>query len=465
MVVWAVTIDGEEIEPNLFDVEVTNTANPFGSYAIIKVDDTDGSRFDAYPRGTRVDIAVSNGDGQIQENDNVFPLVFDTTFAFASGVRNPITVFSGYVVERREGDNVGADVLEVEAYTFDQFLRFNRVSDSTEGLTLSEALSQIITDDTPVTYVASNVEIQDNQTLTQELRGEKVENAIQAIRSKSANEDFGVNSDIEFFFRPRESNSTSRDIDNTQWLNYDLPERGSRAKNQVTVFYDGGEESVTVADGADKQELQDSLGTDDPVSLGNQISRPGITDIDDARDVADRELEGKSTTLTGTVTTFGLFDAEPGDVIDITITPRGIDSEFRIAEITYQWATDTTQLTIVEKRGDTDQTIVDLSETLDRVELQDVNRDGVNNRVTSTSVGVIITPTGSADTVDFESAVVTNVARNRLRNAWADEGNLDITEIAVGTGTDTPKRSQTALVNETERQTASETLPDATSVA
>ena len=116
--VFRVIRDGEIVEDTVFDVDpVVDTANPFGDYAVIKMDDSEGEKFDAYARGTRVDVAVSDS--------------FDEPFR---------TRFTGYVVERRETEQDGADVLEVEAYSFDQFLRRNTVTNDQQGNTIAEAL-------------------------------------------------------------------------------------------------------------------------------------------------------------------------------------------------------------------------------------------------------------------------------------------------------------------------------------
>ena len=150
---WRVTRDGEFVEDTVFDVDpVVDTANPFGDYAVIKMDDSNGEKFENYARGTRVDVAVSENFGITFENR-----------------------FTGYVVERRETEQNGADVLEVEAYSFDQFLRRNTVTNDQQGNTIAEALEDIITTDTPVTYVVGNIDVGDEQELTRSYQGEAVE--------------------------------------------------------------------------------------------------------------------------------------------------------------------------------------------------------------------------------------------------------------------------------------------------
>lgn len=440
--IWRISKDGgTTYEPDLFDVEITDTANPFGNYAVAYLDDTEGDKFDKYPRGTRVDFEVSYNAG--------------TTF---------FERFAGFVVERRETDENGADTLEVECYSFDQLLRRGTVSRDTSGQSIAAALKQIIQEDTALTWNADLVNVVDDQQLTRNFRGEKVENAIQSLAQKSANEQFGVSSEVEFYFRIEEFAPAPRDIDNSQWLHYDIPERGKRSINEVTVWFAGGEESVTIADGGDKQELQDSIGTADPITFSQEVTREDITDIDNARDVAESILNKKAPLLTGTVTTYGLLSTAPGDVVNIEIVPRGINEEFRIAEVKYKWGTDETILTIVEKRGNNDDWKKAVTDDLSRVEMRPANRDAINNRVTNTNVAAVISTSGTVESAGFERVTLTNTARNKLRDAWGGEAPLSIAEIAVGNGDKPPNRTQNSLENELARDTVTEALPDSKTV-
>lgn len=438
---WQIVRDQTEVESDLYDVEVVDTANPFGNRAIAYIDDNSGDKFDNYTRGTRVDFEYSTNDGISYTNR-----------------------FTGYVVEARELEEQGADALVVECYSFDQFLRRDVVTNDQTGNTITEALEDIVKTDTPVTWNLSNVDVVDDQELTQSFQGERVENALQEIAAKSGNEDFGVNDSTEFFFRPRESGPAPRDIDNTQWFNYDLPEKGKETVNEVTVFFNDGNESITVDNGADRKQLQDNLGTARPVTAATEVNRPDITNIEDARDVAEKILSDRESTLTGTVSTYGLETAKPGDVVDINIIPRGIDGQFRIAEIKYRWGEAQTQITVVEKKGNQDDLLVRLSDTVKRTEMQSADRDATGNVITSTNIGVEVSGSGDVDGTSFDISRITNTARNKLRDAWAGDGNIDITDIAVGDDATQPSRTNTDLGNELERVSVSESLPTTKSV-
>ena len=486
MATFEVTRGGDTVEDTVFDVDpVVDTANPFGDYCVIKMDDSEGKKFAQYRRGTRVDVSITEDDVTTDR-------------------------FTGYVVERRETEQDGADVLEVEAYSFDQFLRRNNVTNDQKGNNISEALEDIITTDTPVTYVVGNIDVGDEQELTRSYQGEAVETVLRDLAFKSNNEDFGVNDDLEFFFRERETVHIDRGIDNTQWFNYDIPELGKETINEVEVWFDDGEESVIVDDGTDKLDLQDSLGLADPGTQRAELNRPLLTDINDAEDEGRKYLQFRNSTLSGTVTTFGLYDAEPGDTIDIEIQPRGIDEEFVIAAIEYRWGVDETILTIVEKRGDVDDILSELNESVQRVEMEGANRDAPKNRITTTDAAAIVsisddfeienenvvfvdsgetlevntgetvgaTTVENAGSVDnagsFETTQSLNVdntdrrfvndGRRAVRDTWIGGDAPDISTLVVGDDSSGLSRSNDALRNQTNSASVSESLPNSKTV-
>jgi hypothetical protein len=456
MTVWRVERNNTEFVDNLFDVEVADAINRFGRHAIAYIDDSAGEKFDKFPRGTRVDFEYSTDGGSTFQNR-----------------------FSGYVVETTEANRSGADALEVEAYSFDHFLRRNTNERDLSGKTISTALQELIEDFTPVTYDASLVTVKNDETLNRGFRGDKVDTIINDLSSKSTNEEFGVNDDIEFFFRPQETEKAPRNIDNTQWLDYDLPEKGKEAVNEVKVFYNDGNDAVIVDDGNDKQELENTLNTPKPVTLESELQFNDITTEEAAKEKAEQVLNERATTLTGTVTTFDLFDASPGDVIDVEIVERGLNSEFRIAAIEYRWGPDETILTIRENKGGQTDKLVRLVDRLDRVELRTADRDAVATRFLEpgtteidfeVTVDVVVRNSSNArfqpgfgrDTIGFgredlgfgnepdtfvseQLTRVTNVFMNAVRDGWKGDTPPAIDTVALGSGDSTPSRSDTSL--------------------
>jgi len=433
---WRIEVnDGAEVLTNddgLYDVEIVDTFNPFGDFATAFFDDLGGALFDKFQRGTKVVFQYSN-DGFQTVNDR----------------------FVGYVVNDLPRDSDGAEQLEVEAYSFDQFLRGDEVTNDQTGNTIFEALEDVIkTDVPPVEWDASLVDVENNQELTESYQGDKVEDFLLSIRQKSAGEIFSVTENLKFKFQRAEVERAPRDISNSQWIQHDLGEQGGETKNQVIVSYDNGNEAVVVDNSRDQLNIQDNLGAVGPGQQGESITLPDITNREDAIAAGEQYLNGRASTLTGSVTTFDLIDAEPSQVLAVTIDSRGIDGDFRIAENKIRWRSETNELTLVEKKGADDDILIAQSKTLDRVENRPRDNTVVPDKTTDTDVEIELSVSGDLDGTTFDNAVVTNVGRNAIRDAWIDGTTINVSDIAVGSGTDRPVRSDSALDTELERVSA-----------
>jgi len=177
------------------------------------------------------------------------------------------------------------------------------VSNDQSGKLISDAIQDIVQTDTPVSFNAAKVNVVDDFELRRSLQDERVETALQILSFESGNEGFGVDDTLEFFFRPRERDTVSRGIENTEWFNYDIPERGKEAINEVEVRFDDGNRSVVVDNPSQKLEIQNSLNLPDPATQRARIARPEITNAQDAESEGRRFLKLKNVTLTGTITT------------------------------------------------------------------------------------------------------------------------------------------------------------------
>jgi hypothetical protein len=449
---WRIVDGGGNIEADLFDVEVTETADNFGDGAVAFLDDSSGDKFEQYPRGTRIDFEAKERS--------------ESTYS---------TELVSFVVERREKDKNGADVLEIECYDITHLLRRGQVKTDLSGQSLSSALQTIITESTPITYNSSKVTVLEDLTITRSYLNERVDVVLQEFALLSGNEEFFVDSDIEFVWQPRENSKVSRGVDNSQWLDYDIPEKAESALNEVRVYYDDGERVVTVDNPSGKKELQENIGTDRPVTFSEEKMFDDITNRDDAIAAGQRVLADREPTLTGTVTTYGLLDAEPGDAIDIVIPPRGINGEFRIAQIEYLWGRDETVLTIIENRGDIDDMLKRMSDTLKRVEMriavQDAQEDDrqidIGGPGSGESVGIRINTNVSGDiggTDVATTSVMTNAGLNAVRDGYINAGTVTIDTIAVGTDGTTPSRADTSLGSQSESVSATVSTPDNSTV-
>ena len=438
MATWELFRDGTK-EQDLINVEYIDSANPFGDYVICQIEDNQGQKFDKFEYATEIEVTVTPEGG------------------------TQLSKFTGFVVERRENDQQGQDVLEVEAYSFDQFLRQNDVSNDQSGKLISDAIEDIIKTDTPVSFNANKVSVVDDFEIRRSLQDERVETALQFLSFESGNEGFGVDDSLEFFFRPREQETITRGIDNSEWFNYDIPERGKEAVNEVEVRFNNGNQSVIVDNPSQKLDIQTSLNLPEPATQRARIARPKITNAQDAETEGRRFLELKNVTLTGTITTFGLFEAEPFDTIDVEIIPRGIDSEFIVTQIDYDWGRDETTLTIVENRGFDEDLFVRLAAKTERIDLRDTDPQAVETRIISADVAASVTTdiTAAGQTL---TATTTNDGVDEIVLGWTGAGNPNISQIVVGDKVTELSRSDSDLENQTNSASTSESFPTTESV-
>jgi hypothetical protein len=448
MAEWRLLRDGTE-EPTLYDVQTELSANPFGDVATARLDDEDGKVAERFAFGTPVELQVAPTDA--------------SGGSFSVGAFD--TDFNGFVVESKQKTDRGADIVELTIYRNDQFLRLNDVSNDQTDATIDAAIEDIIKTDTPVDYNASKVDVQDNERLTLSLQDRPVEEALLLLAFKSGDEEFGVDDTLEFFFEPREREHNDRGIAPEDVFDYDIPERGREAINEVEVRFDGGTQSVVVDAPTDKLDLQESIGLSDPGTQRKRINRPEITTVRDAEDEARQFLQVTQAAIAGEVTTFDLFDLEPFDTIDVSIPDAGVDGEFVVTSVQKEWIRDETTVGIVEKRGLDDSTIARLEDKAERVDLRGSDPDADENRVTSTEVNInldadatatVTAPGGGTTQQDVERGRVVNAGRNRIRDAWRGEKSPpDIDTLVVGSDNSGLSRSNTELRN----QTASASVP------
>jgi len=353
MVQYSVDIDGTTFS-ELNNVNGDTTINPFGDRFVCEFIDNGGSKFDNISVDDAVEIFAREPTPS-GEPDNSFS-----------------SIFEGYVVQSDEKQEGSRDVLQVTVYSFDQIIRNERISNDQSGNTIATALENIITTDTPVEYVGANVSVGDNRTLNRPLQGLTVEEALRVLSLRSVNENYGVNTNREFFFRPRVEANGDKDVTDSFVTNYDIPERGKESKNEITVNYDNDNERITVSNGSNQLNVQDSLNTQGPVAFPDEISRPSITNRQEALAEGREFLRQRENTLAGRVTVVGdtgFLSNDVGDTVNVTITPRGIDDEFVIVGKGVDYLRNEISYDIIQKRGDQDSLLKEIGQQLKREEL------------------------------------------------------------------------------------------------
>lgn len=438
------------VDTDVYDVTpLKDTVNNYADAATIKLDDDTGNKKADYPRGQRVEVEYSTDGG--------------TSFTRR---------WAGFVQDVSDAQEGGADIVELAVVGYDHLLRRRPVYENYSSQSISTILNDLVTQYTAVDWVAGNVDIVNDKTISFDFQGEKVDKALQLLASESGNEDYGVNNDFEFYFTKQETDRSPVDILDTDRLDYDLPEKGKRAVNRVRVFYgqSGSESSVIVEDREAQKALKDQLGASRRVVISEEETYPEIGSESAAYAKAQDILTEKSQILTGTVTTFGRYGMDAGDVFRLQISEKNIDTEFRVAQIEYHWLKDKTVVTVAENTGDVEDMLVNLADDVQRVSARDADPDATFTRFLALESGATVDVSGTveqqvaasdafqagfgrstagfqnADTLGFRIASRSTVAAstnaattatlNMLRDLWQGGSVTDLTHLAVGSGSD-----------------------------
>lgn len=455
------------IVDDLFDVESVEALNRYASFFTGYVDDPDGTKFDDFPQGQRADLEYSLDNG--------------TTWTHKQ---------SGFVLRPEDAGADETGIVRVMFAGYDHLLRREPVYETFSAVTISSAVQTLIEDYTPVNYVAGNIDIVNDATVTREFNGERVDQVLSWLTSYSAGEEYGVNSDLEFFLRPREESSAPSNILDGQWIEYDLPEEGRNAINSIRIFYGtaatGNQGSVIVEDRSNQGELRDRIAGTRRVVFGEDKHYPEIGNRAAARAKGEETLANRSAIQRATIRTFERFGWEPGDIFRLVIPEKNVNDTYRAAEIRHTWTGDT----IVKAAenvdiADLDDLLVGMSEDINRIDLRDTDPSADLTRYYDAELGAVVEVSvsvqqsvvddgsftagfvggdvaGLSRTEDGDpqagfgvtgrtetegSAVATTAALNQFRDAWqGDSANVeDITEWAVGIGTRAATQSDTEL--------------------
>lgn len=451
------------VDTDMFDVAIVDSVNRFARSATPLFDDPTGDKKSSYPRGQRVELEYSTDDG-------------------ATWTRR----WAGFVQNRVDQATGGRFKAECVGYDF--FLRRERVNKSYND-TISNIVQDLIQNFTAVDYNATKVTVTNDKTIDIRFEGKRVDQALDYLASASADESFGVDNDFDFFFEQQDQTSAPTGVVDGEWIDYDLPERGEKSLNRVTVYYgSGGSESfVTVEDREAQKDLKTKLGATSNAVISEEVTYPEIGNEDAAREKAQEILSGRSTVLSGEVTTFDRFEVDPNETFRLQISEKGIDTDFAVAQIEYRWQRDETKITITENKGNVAERLVDLAGDVRRVSMRDADTSATGTRflnfqsgaevsIAATfrtdrpAAGTFVAGAGQSnlganrdvlgqrlaardESTTIETKKLTKAALNMFRDVWQGEAATDLTHLAVGTDGNGATRSDETLGSEADRRT------------
>jgi hypothetical protein len=446
-------------DTDLYDLRPLSDAyKQFASSALASFLDPNASKASNYPRGQRVELQYSTDGG--------------STWS---------TRFAGTVLETTRTMRDNLPQLDVDIVGYDHLLKRRRVYKTYSSTTLSSILEDVIKQFTAVTWDATAVTVQNDKTITREFLGVKVDEVVRYIASESADEEFGVDNNLTFFFRQQDIQRADP-LGDADIISHDLPDNGKRSINRFKLFYgpSGSRASVVVEDREAQRSLKDKLGTSSRVVLSDSDTIPEITDETRAKNIAEQRLGERSELLTGTITTFERFSTSPGDVFSLTRSAVGIDDEdFRVAQVDHYWQRGETEVTIAEQRGNIDDILVGLSDSVQNDRARDADPDATETTFLDLSSGVDVTTTttitqdtlasdafvpgvdrsklgfkqsdvlgfrmSTRSTTSESKAVTTAAGLDRFRDAWQGESLATLSHVAVGTDNSDPTRADTSL--------------------
>jgi len=334
---------GHVVDDALLNVEVTDAFNRFARSATAVLDDPDGTVAERYPRPTPVELEVKRGVGDRYRRR-----------------------FGGFVVNPKSGRNE----TELEVLSHDFWLRKRQVFRSYADAPITAVLEDLIVRLTPLAWVPDNVEVVHDEPITRDWKGERLDEVLAELGSVSADEEFGATDGGAFFFRPRERRAAPRTFSAGEYAAADFSEDGKQEVNEVTVYYGQGSNTgaVAVEDRASQKELAQKLDRPRPVVIGATKSFPEIATEEAAERKARQILNDRSVIQTGSLDTWEAFGVRPGDVTRVVVPEQDVDRDFRVAEITYRWADDETEVRLAENTGGVVDTLVSLSNEVARID-------------------------------------------------------------------------------------------------
>lgn len=362
---WVVDTNPFALDDRLLDARVRDAYNRFARDATAVLDDPDGDARAMYPTGYPVQLEVKRD--------------IDANWS---------TRFGGFVF----GDSTNRNTLELDILGHDLWLRRRKIFDSYSSTTISNILNDLITQYTPLTWVPGNVSVVNDVTYTRQWKGETLAEIIEELAAASANEEFGANNDAEFFFRPQSSNTSPRMFGVGEYYEADFEESATREVNKVVLYYGEGTSTgaVAVQDRESQRSLQDDLGAPRPVVIEKTANYPEIDSEETAENKARKILNGGTQIRTGKLRTWEAFDVYPGDVTRVIDPDQNVDGDYRVAELTYRWQEDETEVRLAENSAGVVDVLASQSDEVTRVDAKQADETAAVNEILDLSQNIEI---------------------------------------------------------------------------
>lgn len=367
---WRINrVNDSTYDDDLIDVYLVDAFNRFARQATATFDDPDSDKDSVYERYEPVELEYRIPD-------------------LATGWTRR---FAGFVADTSSSE----EETEVPILSYDAFLRGRTVSRGYSSQTVSYILEDLLTDTelSPVSWAAgANVTVDNDETITREWKGEPLDVVIEELSviadAGSSSHEWGANNDNEFFFRPRGGKSSPRDFKTGGYWDLEVNEEVKKPANRAKVFYgdvseDGSvddRDAVLVDRGSEQTGAQNKLGTSDPVIEPITKYYPQITSQAAAKRKANDLLDKHSGISTGNFTTYEALAVRPGDVATFENDPRGISTQVRVAQLTYRWKEDTTEVRYAENEAGVLDTLVVISDEVARLDARGQDSTATANR-------------------------------------------------------------------------------------
>lgn len=267
----------------------------------------------------------------------------------------------------------GKTSAKIEILGGDYWLRAREVFVTYTAQTKSYILQDLIENFTPIEWDASLVDVTNDDAITREWRGVRVDEIISEISGLSANEMFGCDDDFKFFFSPRDLTPGPQPFTDRNMLEATRLNNENTGVDRVTVYYNGTG-AVSVENREVTAANQGTAGTDSPIVRTATYEHPEIGTEAIAFEKANYYLKAKPPLDLIEILTLGFPEIVPGMVMNITSTDINVSAEdFVVSEISFDSNSQETRMKMIENSDGVIDALTMLSTEKTRVDMKSMS--------------------------------------------------------------------------------------------